>query len=127
MKKGLLLLSFVMLLFTTSCEDDPALFLAGTEWHQLPCLDGEISPRIGVILKFNKTTFNTTMYREYDGEQWLMDMGSGTYICDAHSITTMYDGIISTRGVVANDQMVFGLGDVRFYDDRKVVYRFRKQ
>ena len=127
MKKGLLLLSFVMLLFTTSCEDDSALSLAGTEWHQQPSLSGEVVYKTDVIIKFGETTYGVEQYILDGEERRLVSLGSGTYTCDEYSVILMVKGELFSNGVIANNQMVFGLDDMPNPIYPNTIYRFKKQ
>ena len=127
MNKLLLLLSFVVLLFVTSCEDDSVGSLAGTEWHKQPCVGDEVEWFKNSIIKFGETTFE----RESEMIDWdgvnVVSRSTGTYVYDGYSVVLVSKSVFTSRAVIANDQMVFGLNNTGDANLQYSVLRYKRQ
>ena len=113
MKKILFLLLLPILMLVTSCEDDPANYLIGTEWK---CdYRGAYYNRVYTI-KFDRTTFEVYDYDLYDGVESSKFTGSGTYTCDESSVVLMVDGEMYSEGEIEYDRITFdgGVSDFDF-------------
>ncbi len=127
MNKLLLLLSFVVLLFVTSCEDDLVGSLAGTEWHKQPCVGDEVEWFKNSIIKFGETTFE----RESEMIDWdgvnVVSRSTGTYVYDGYSVVLVSKSVFTSRAVIAHDQMVFGLNNTGDANLQYSVLRYKRQ